>query len=173
MGCRRLFSDASSIEFRSKHPSPLWRAYWDVSFASFAALALFVMGAAVGLAMRGLPIASDGELRGGLSLLADPYALSVGGLAVAAGALHGANLPRAFVKNLYGQALGSSGVAIVSLVALFGVALFPRLARSSIDDAFSLTVYWVFCGRVKLDTTSYEFPTSILWCLMRGKRYPS
>lgn len=247
-----IIGRAISIEFRSKHPSPLWRGYWDASFALSSTLALFVMGAAVGLAMRGLPIESDGEMRGGLHLLADPYAFSVGALAVAAGALHGANylslkvesellarvlrwrwpafgvflvlyllvtietlvwfphaagnfsrtpftwvvplalviavanLPRAFVKNLYGQALVSSAVAIASLVALFGVALFPRLARSSIDDAFSLTVvnaassqgtlrimrniaflglpfvaaysalvYWVFRGRVKIDTTSY------------------
>ena len=52
-----------------------------------------------------------------------------------------ANVPRAIHLNRPGQAFLSSSAVIVTLTALFGVALFPNLIRSSLDPALSLTIY--------------------------------
>jgi cytochrome bd ubiquinol oxidase subunit II len=49
-----------SIEFRSHHPNPLWRAFWDAGFA-FGSFALaIVFGAALGNVIRGVPIGQSG-----------------------------------------------------------------------------------------------------------------
>jgi len=63
------------------------------------------------------------------------------GVAVIAMALGVANIPRCLKKRLEGQAFVSSCVVIVSLVALFGLALFPNLVTASNDPANSVTIY--------------------------------
>ena len=84
-----LIFRAVSMEFRSKHDSPAWRAFWDVSFCVASALATFLFGVAVGNAMRGMPIGSDMEFQGTFWSLLHPYALLVGAFAVATFAMHG------------------------------------------------------------------------------------
>ena len=84
-----LIFRAVSIEFRSKHDAPAWRAFWDVSFCVASALATFLFGVAVGNAMRGMPIGPDMEFQGCFVDLLHPYALLVGAFAVATFAMHG------------------------------------------------------------------------------------
>lgn len=79
-----------SLEFRSKVHTARWRSAWDGSFFAASTLTTFLMGVAVGSAMRGLPIGPDREFAGGLGDLLHPYALLVGALAVATFAMHGA-----------------------------------------------------------------------------------
>lgn len=62
-------------------------------------------------------------------------------LLVALNVLSIANIPRAIFLNRPGYAFISSSASIAALAALFGVALFPNLLRSTIDPAYSLTVY--------------------------------
>lgn len=52
-----------------------------------------------------------------------------------------ANIPRAIYKGRPFYAFLSSALAILGLVFLFGAALYPNLVVSSIDPAFSLTIY--------------------------------
>ncbi len=52
-----------------------------------------------------------------------------------------ANIPRAIHLNRPGYAFASSCATIAALTFLFGVALFPDLVHSSLDPAWSLTVY--------------------------------
>jgi cytochrome d ubiquinol oxidase subunit II len=85
-----LIFRAVSIEFRSKRPSMLWRKIWDTSFFAASGLATFLFGVAVGDSMKGLPIGADMEFQGDLGDLLQPYALLVGGLAVATFVMHGA-----------------------------------------------------------------------------------
>jgi cytochrome d ubiquinol oxidase subunit II len=85
-----LIGRAVSIEFRSKRPSTRWRRYWDLSFFASSALAVGVMGVAVGNTLRGVPIDREGVLRGGLGALLSPYALGVGLLTIATSAMRGA-----------------------------------------------------------------------------------
>ncbi|HVM61496.1 MAG TPA: cytochrome d ubiquinol oxidase subunit II [Verrucomicrobiae bacterium] len=84
-----LIFRAVSMEFRSKHDSPSWRAFWDVSFCLASGLATLLFGVAVGNAMRGMPIGPDMEYQGGFVDLLHPYALLVGLFAIATFAMHG------------------------------------------------------------------------------------
>jgi len=63
------------------------------------------------------------------------------GLAVVINVLAIANIPRAVFTDKPGQAFLSSCVAIIGLVALFSLALWPNLVAASNDPANSLTVY--------------------------------
>jgi len=85
-----LIFRAVSMEFRSKRPSPVWRQFWDASFAGGSTLATFLFGIAVGNAMQGMPIGQDKEFQGTTMDLLRPYPLLVGVLAVATFAMHGA-----------------------------------------------------------------------------------
>jgi len=97
-----------------------------------------------------------------------------------------ANIPRAIYTHRPGYAFVSSCATIAALATLFAVAIFPNFVPSSLDPAWSVTiynarssektlglmlliaviglpfvasytvvVYWVFRGKVKLDRTSY------------------
>lgn len=52
-----------------------------------------------------------------------------------------ANIPRAIHMGRPMYAFVSSSATIATLVFLFGMALFPNLIRSSLDPAWSLTIY--------------------------------
>jgi cytochrome d ubiquinol oxidase subunit II len=54
--------------------------------------------------------------------------------------LAAANVPRATYLRRDLEAFASSGLTIVALVALFGLALWPNLVPSTLDPAFSVTV---------------------------------
>ena len=49
--------------------------------------------------------------------------------------------PRNHYKRRPGGAFLSSAATIIAFVFLFGIALFPHLFTSSIDPAFSITIY--------------------------------
>ena len=97
-----------------------------------------------------------------------------------------ANIPRAIYLGRPMYAFFSSACTIAALTFLFGAALYPNMMVSSLDPAYSLTiynacssdatlrlmriiaflgmpfvltytgvVYWVFRGKVKLNSTSY------------------
>ncbi len=84
-----LIGRAVSIEFRSKHSHPLWRRYWDVSFAASSTLAAFLFGLAVGNALSGMPIDGSREFVGNLGDLLTPYPILVGVFSVATCSMHG------------------------------------------------------------------------------------
>lgn len=84
-----LIGRAISIEFRSKRPSKAWRTWWDLSFFASSALAVLIMGVAVGNVLQGIPLRDDGEYGGGLLELVRPFPVIVGLLAVATAAMHG------------------------------------------------------------------------------------
>jgi cytochrome d ubiquinol oxidase subunit II len=52
-----------------------------------------------------------------------------------------ANIPRAVHRGKPVEAFASSTITIASLVALFGLALYPNLVTASNQAPFSLTVY--------------------------------
>ncbi len=49
-----------SIEFRNHVENPLWKAFWDVTFALGSALLAVVLGAALGNVIRGVPLDATG-----------------------------------------------------------------------------------------------------------------
>ncbi len=97
-----------------------------------------------------------------------------------------ANIPREIHHGRDRRAFVSSGIAMIALMGLFGLEMFPNLVFSQPDPAHSLTIYnaasstktlgimltialigvplvlaytvsiyWIFRGKVKLDRTSY------------------
>ncbi|MBF0298653.1 MAG: cytochrome d ubiquinol oxidase subunit II [Oligoflexia bacterium] len=52
-----------------------------------------------------------------------------------------ANIPRSIYMKLPGQAFLSSSILIISLVCLFGMALWPNLITASNQSGLSLTIY--------------------------------
>ena len=55
-----LILRAIAIEFRSHLNEPLWRGFWDVTFAGASALLAVLFGAALGNIIRGVPLGADG-----------------------------------------------------------------------------------------------------------------
>jgi len=67
--------------------------------------------------------------------------LGAAGALVVVNVLAIANIPRATFLNKMGEAFVSSCAAIVTLVALLGIALWPNLVTARNDPSYSLTVY--------------------------------
>jgi cytochrome d ubiquinol oxidase subunit II len=87
--CALIFR-AVAIEFRSKHPSPHWRAFWDAGFAGGSLFSSLLIGVAMGNIAWGVPLDARGEFAGSFWGLLNPYALLMGVTTVALFAMHGA-----------------------------------------------------------------------------------
>jgi cytochrome d ubiquinol oxidase subunit II len=87
--CALIFR-AVAIEFRSKHPSPRWRGFWDRSFALGSLFSALLIGVAMGNIAWGVPLDAQGEFAGSFLGLLHPYALLMGVTTVALFAMHGA-----------------------------------------------------------------------------------
>ncbi|MDD2763204.1 MAG: cytochrome d ubiquinol oxidase subunit II [Opitutaceae bacterium] len=87
--CALIFR-AVAIEFRSKHPSRHWRAFWDASFAAGSLFSSLLIGVAMGNIAWGVPLDARGEFAGSFLGLLNPYALLMGATAAALFAMHGA-----------------------------------------------------------------------------------
>ena len=87
--CALIFR-AVAIEFRSKHPSPRWRAFWDAGFAGGSLFSSLLIGVAMGNIAWGVPLDARGEFAGSFWGLLNPYALLMGVTTVALFAMHGA-----------------------------------------------------------------------------------
>ena len=88
-----------SIELRSHQENVLWRQFFDAVFAVSSALLALVLGVALGNVLRGVPIAESGYFESSLFQgwghadelgAIDSYTISVGVLALAVLAAHGA-----------------------------------------------------------------------------------
>ena len=87
--CALIFR-AVAIEFRSKHPSPRWRGFWDAGFAGGSLCSSLLIGVAMGNIAWGVPLDARGEFAGTFLGLLNPYALLMGVTTVALFAMHGA-----------------------------------------------------------------------------------
>ncbi|QDT14712.1 cytochrome d ubiquinol oxidase subunit II [Alienimonas californiensis] len=85
-----LIFRAVSVEFRHKFAHRRWRRVCDWGFTLSSSLAALLFGTAVGASIDGVPLNARGIFVGSLVDELSPYALLIGGLAVAAFALHGA-----------------------------------------------------------------------------------
>lgn len=80
---------AVAIEFRSKQPMAWWRWMWDILFAFASFIIAFVLGAAMGNLIRGIPLDSYKEFTGSLEDIFHPYPILVGVFTVALFIMHG------------------------------------------------------------------------------------
>jgi cytochrome d ubiquinol oxidase subunit II len=92
-----------SIEFRSHHPNPLWRSFWDGAFAFASTLVALFLGAALGNVIRGVPLDQTGFFSGPLFTNFQPgtypgvldwYTVLIGLFTIAVLAAHGSNFLR-------------------------------------------------------------------------------
>ncbi|MCR9161009.1 MAG: cytochrome d ubiquinol oxidase subunit II [Nannocystaceae bacterium] len=141
-----LIGRAVSLEFRSKVKTPRWRRYWDASFFLSSFTVTFVFGVALGNIIEGVPLDADGEYAGTLSMLLNPFALSVGALAVAGAAMHGAIY--LFLKtegDLQARVQGWIPKAFGAFAALYlGVSALALYTQPHLTDNFAdLPAAWV------------------------------
>lgn len=108
-------------EFQARLRDWMWRS-WGLFFTLF----MFVTVSTVAF----IPRATENFTR-------FPWAVVFALVAV----LATANVPRCLYRGRPGQAFVSSTAIILSLVALFGLAMFPNLLTASNDPAASLTIY--------------------------------
>jgi cytochrome bd ubiquinol oxidase subunit II len=79
-----------AFEFRSKHPSPAWRATWDWAIFFGSAVPALLWGVALGNLLKGVPIDGSKTFTGGFFDLLSPYALVSGLTTLALFITHGA-----------------------------------------------------------------------------------
>jgi len=89
-----------------------------------------------------------------------------------------ANVPREYYHNRDFRAFLSSCLAVVSLLALFGLGIFPNMVYSSLNPANSLTIYNAASSprtlRIMLTIALIGMPlvisyTSAIYYIFRGK----
>lgn len=85
-----LIFRAVAIEFRSKHPSLMWRQIWDVAFCVASILTAVLFGVVIGNLMWGIPLGADKEFQGTFFSLLHPYALLCGVTVLSVCMNHGA-----------------------------------------------------------------------------------
>lgn len=115
-----------SMELRGHFPSAIWRDFWDFCFSASSALLILLFGVTLGNLVRGVPLDRGGYFAGTFSLLLNPFAITVGVLAVVALSMHGA----LFVM------LRVSGPPVArarTLVALAGPAAFVLYVAATIE----------------------------------------
>lgn len=79
-----------AFEFRGKHDSVRWRAWWDRAIFFGSALPALLWGVAFANFIHGVPIDAHAEFTGSLLTLLNPYALLAGLTSLALFTLHGA-----------------------------------------------------------------------------------
>ncbi|MBI4309306.1 MAG: cytochrome d ubiquinol oxidase subunit II [Candidatus Omnitrophica bacterium] len=79
-----------AIEFRSKHPSAVWRRAWDIAFSLASAFSAFLFGIILGNLIWGVPLGADKEFHGTFLGLLHPYALLCGLTVLSVCMMHGA-----------------------------------------------------------------------------------
>lgn len=78
-----------AFEYRGKHDSVRWRAWWDRAIFFGSVLPAFLWGVAFANIVQGVPIDGDMEYTGNLLTLLNPYALGAGVVSLLLFTLHG------------------------------------------------------------------------------------
>ncbi|MBN1868592.1 cytochrome d ubiquinol oxidase subunit II [Candidatus Sumerlaeota bacterium] len=137
-----LILRAVSIEFRGKMDSPRWRAACDVGFFVGSAIAVLLLGVALGNILRGLPLDANGDYAGSFLDLLNPSSLLVGALAVVGAALHGALYLAARTEgDLRDAARTKARILwpVFGILAIAGAAwnvvAYPHLASNYLDNS--------------------------------------
>ena len=112
------------FKFRSKLPSPRWRAIWDAGLFVGGLVPALVFGVAFGNVLQGVPFRFDDTLRmtyaGGLLELFNPFALLCGLVSVAMITMHGAAYLAAKTEGEIRRARSkASAIAALAVAVLF------------------------------------------------------
>ncbi len=86
-----IIARVCGIEFRSKHDSKIWRAFWDGVFCVSSIAMTFGIGVLLGNLVKGVPVNIERELYLSFWDLFTPYTVGIGILSIALFAMHGNN----------------------------------------------------------------------------------
>ena len=164
-----------SIEFRSHVAAPMWRGFWDVTFAVASILLCIFFGCALGNLLRGLPMNADGWF--GLTLftnfttrmpvgILDWYTMLAGVYALLALTMHGG----AFLCWKSEGALLDRCRVLALRVGLLVTALWPvmtfltvRVNPAMFQNFAARPLAWVCIG------IALAGQATLLFGLLRGK----
>jgi cytochrome bd ubiquinol oxidase subunit II len=124
-----------AFEYRGKHDSERWRAWWDRAIFFGSALPALLWGVAFANIAHGVPIDARGEYTGTLFTLLNPYAL-VGGLtSLALFTLHGAIYLTLKTKGAVRERAGAltRRLSVVSAALVFVFLFWTYLDAASLD----------------------------------------
>jgi cytochrome bd ubiquinol oxidase subunit II len=126
-----------SIEFRNHVAAPMWRAFWDASFAVASILLCIFFGCALGNLLRGLPLDADGwfslalftdfSARVPVGIL-DWYTVLVGVYAILALAMHGG----AYLTWKTDGEVGVRSCTLAYVAAIAVAALWPVMTVATV-----------------------------------------
>ena len=120
------------FKYRSKRPSPTWRASWDWALFVGGFVPALIFGVALGNVLQGVPFNIDHTLRatysGGLIGLLNPFALLCGLASVAMLVVHGASwlvvkIERGAVMDRAAKFGQIAAIAVIVFYALAGLWL--------------------------------------------------
>ncbi|MCI0451772.1 MAG: cytochrome d ubiquinol oxidase subunit II [Candidatus Latescibacteria bacterium] len=126
-----------SIEFRSHVTAPMWRAFWDSTFALASILLCIFFGCALGNLLRGLPLDTDGwfslslftDFSGRMPVgILDWYTVSVGVFALLALVMHGG----AYLAWKTDDEVGARSCNLAYVAALVVAALWPVMTFATV-----------------------------------------
>jgi cytochrome d ubiquinol oxidase subunit II len=153
-----LIGRGVAVELRSHVPDGLWRAFWDVAFASASKLLALFFGVALGNVLRGVPLDADGwfalplftdfSTRPPVGIL-DGYTLLVGAFAVVVLIAHGgAFLALRTEGAVRPRAVAFGRAALVAVLVLWPLVTWATSAvRPGFYDAFAARpLAWVAIG---------------------------
>ncbi|MCI0428791.1 MAG: cytochrome d ubiquinol oxidase subunit II [Nitrospiraceae bacterium] len=128
-----LIARGLALELRAHLNHTLWRQFWDVAFAVASTLLAFVLGAALGNLIRGMPLSQDGYffvalwtnfMTGPDPGILDWFTILMGITSAAVLAFHGANyLAMKTDGQLRAQARRAAWLAGSAVAVLVGLAL--------------------------------------------------
>jgi cytochrome bd ubiquinol oxidase subunit II len=119
-----------AFEYRGKHDSARWRAWWDRAIFVGSALPALLWGVAFANIVHGVPIDAHGEYTGTFLTLLNPYALLGGLTSLAIFTLHGAIYLSLKTK---GEVLARARNASRRLCVLVAVLVFTFLLWTYLD----------------------------------------
>jgi len=126
-----------AFEYRGKHDSVRWRAWWDRAIFVGSALPALLWGVGFANMVQGVPIDVHGEFTGTLLTLLNPYALLAGLTSLAVFTLHGAIF---LSLKTTGELLERSRAAARTLSVVAAALVFAFLA-------------WTYLNAVSADET--------------------
>jgi cytochrome bd ubiquinol oxidase subunit II len=181
-----LIVRAASLTFRHRVDSRAWQAIWDAAFFAASLITAFLLGAAIGAVLVGIPLGSDGAYHGNAFGAVVPprlgwYPALAGALAVALFALHGALFLELRIEEPLRQRVRRwqrrAFIAAVALCAVVTIASFAGVP--SVRAAVGRPVAWLLiagtiaafvaiaiCVRTHRPRRAFAASMVLLFCLL-------
>ena len=137
----------TAIEFRSKHPNPKWRKFWDFAFFLASFILAIMVGLLLGTLIEGLPLTAQGEYLGSFWALLTPYSLLITLFGLSLFVMHGALYLVMKIEGEFHDKIRRYSKRLVGVFLFFWIIAttttfwaYPYM----VDPFFDYPVLWVF-----------------------------